>query len=399
MITTNSSETPVVDTPKGGNGYAKITYIPETHTVTYPDGNIEVYEHNTVVDLDSNETTKDSENLGTVTFKYHDEVTDDTTSTVVKNYTANGFMINGVHYDDKATLVVDEDKVVTNFYDEELVSAEFPEPTREGYDFLGWFTEEEGGEKVEEYTGEEDIILHAHWDASLPTDIELDAEDITIVVGETHQIEVTFIPDGTEDIVTYTGFDNEKISVTEEGLVTGLEAGETTITVGLENVPDVTKTITVTVIGDKLASDIYEVRDSEYEGTDYRIVIGAEIETTISEFKDNMTNPNEYIKIYDTEGNELAEDDIIKTRLVIKLEYNGMVLDEAYVVLRGDVDGDGYVNVSDYITVLNVTLENDFFDDYIQFAAADVEEDEIINVSDYIKIMDYNLENIDSLND
>ena len=366
--------------------------------VTTPEGTEEV-PYGTDYTLGTNNIPKDSETYN-VTFKYHDGVTDDVVKQLTKDFTPNGWLVNGVHYANGATFTVIEDVVIEPDYRESTTPVEFPEePTRDEYIFVGWFTEETGGGNVDSYSEAEDITLHAHWTQGYPEDISIDAENVTMFVGETHPIVVTFVPEGTEDVVTYTNYDENVISVTNDGIITGLEAGTTTITVGLKNVPDVTKTINVTVIGDKLASDIYEVRDSEYEGTDYRIVIGAEIETTISEFKDNMTNPNEYIKIYDTEGNELEEDDIIKTRLVIKLEYNGMVLDEAYVVLRGDVDGDGYVNVSDYITVLNVTLENDFFDDYIQFAAADVEEDEIINVSDYIKIMDYNLENIDSLND
>ena len=373
-------------------------YKKETITITTPDGPIEVPKGEEY-ELPTNDKNKADDDIATVTFKPHNGE-EDTISYVKKHYEVNGWLIDGVHYDDKAIIIPTEDITLVPDYIETIIGAEFPsDPEKDNYIFNGWYDSEEGGTKYESYNKEEDITLHAHYEELvLPEDIELDAEDITIVVGETHQIEVTFIPEGSRDILTYTNYDENIISVTNDGIISGLEVGTTTITVGTKHT-DIEKTINVTVIGDKLASDIYEVRDSEYEGTDYRIVIGAEIEATISEFKDNMTNPNEYIKIYDTEGNELAEDDIIKTRLVIKLEYNGMVLDEAYVVLRGDVDGDGYVNVSDYITVLNVTLENDFFDDYIQFAAADVEEDEIINVSDYIKIMDYNLENIDSLND
>ena len=112
-----------------------------------------------------------------------------------------------------------------------------------------------------------------------------------------------------------------------------------------------------------------------------------------------MLNPNEYIKIYDENGVEVSDDEIVKTGLVIKLEYNGLVLDEASMVVRGDVDGDGFVNVSDYISVLNHALALEEIDDYIKFAAGDVEEDDMLNVTDYIKIMDYALGNIDSINE
>ena len=74
------------------------------------------------------------------------------------------------------------------------------------------------------------------------------------------------------------------------------------------------------------------------------------------------------------------------------------VYDEAIMVVRGDVDGDGVVNVTDYMIVLNHALELEEIEDQIKFYAADVEIDNMINVTDYIKIMDYALENLDTLN-
>ena len=42
-----------------------------------------------------------------------------------------------------------------------------PTPLREGYDFLGWYTQPEGGEEITPesvFTGEEDQTLYAHWE-------------------------------------------------------------------------------------------------------------------------------------------------------------------------------------------------------------------------------------------
>ena len=233
---------------------------------------------------------------------------------------------------------------------------------------------------------------------TFPTDFDIDSDDIYMMVGETHQIEVTFIPDGTSDTVTYTDYDNEKISIVD-GLVTGLAKGETTITVGLENVPDKTKEITVTIISDRLESDVYDVREEDIDLGKDRVIVGAEPLTTIGEFKDNLLNPKELVKIYDSEGNELDDDEDIRTGLVIKLEYNGIVADEAILVLRGDVDGDGVVNLVDYMAVINHYVESAEITEYPFFLAADVDEDETINMADAIKLLNYYTENIDTLND
>ena len=217
-------------------------YTRETVDIIYPDETITVNKGDEY-ELRSNDIAKADDNAATVTFKYHDDETEDLVRYVKYHYTANGWSINGTAYADNATITPVTNTIVTPAYTSETIEVEFPsDPSKENYTFGGWYTEETGGEKVESYNGESDITLHAHWNMTLPTDFDIDVNDITIMVGETHQIEVTFTPDGTEDTVTYTGYDGEKISIVG-GLVTGLAKGETTITVGLENVPDVTKDV------------------------------------------------------------------------------------------------------------------------------------------------------------
>ena len=229
-------------------------------------------------------------------------------------------------------------------------------------------------------------------------DIEVE-ENMLLTVGETKNLYVNGLPEGSVGKYLYEVDQNAIIWVYDNGDVYGLFPGDATVTISVKNHPEIdAKTVHVTVVSDKLESDIYEVRDDSHDNTDYRMVVGAEDGTTISEFKDNMLNPNEYIKIYDKDGNEVDDDEIVKTGLTIKLEINGTVHDEASMVVKGDVDGDGFINVTDYIAVLNHALALEDIEDYIKFVAGDVAEDEILNVTDYIKIMDYALGNIDSIN-
>ena len=369
--------------------------------ITTPDGEEEV-PYGTEYTLGTNDASK--EDTYTVTFKYHDDVTGDLEKEVTVEYLPNGWLVNDVHYDDEASFEVTENATIEPDYIETVIPAEFPsEPTRDNYEFVGWFDAEEDGTEYTEYNEKADITLHARWEITLPTDITIDSEDITLIVGETHQVEVTFTPDGSSDVVTYTGYDSEKISVTEEGLVTGLSKGETTITVGTENT-DIEKTITVTILSDKLESEIYRVEDrvrpkeneEDPDITD-RIVIGMEVGVTISEFKENMTNPSENIKIYDKDNNLLEDTDIIKSGQIIKLEYNGTVYDEAIMILKGDINGDGLIDVSDRAEVKNHILEITLLEGY-KIYSSDIIEDEIIDVSDNSKITDYVLGIIDSLN-
>ena len=111
-----------------------------------------------------------------------------------------------------------------------------------------------------------------------------------------------------------------------------------------------------------------------------------------------MLNPNEYIKIYDLDNNLVSDDDIVKTGLIIKLEINGTVYDEAIMIVRGDIDGDGYVDITDkslladHILMINEITGNNYF-------AADIDGDGYIDITDKSKVADYILMISDSLNE
>ena len=127
--------------------------------VVYPNATVEIIEKNTVLDLGPNEEPKASENLSTVTFNYNDGVTADTENYVKRVYTPNGYMIDGVHYDDGANLVVDNNRTITYSYTDSIAGVEFPaNPTRSHYIFTGWYDDPDNGNLVENYDGLNDYI-------------------------------------------------------------------------------------------------------------------------------------------------------------------------------------------------------------------------------------------------
>ena len=102
----------------------------------------------------------------TVTFDYNYSGATATTATAVSNF--NGWAkteTGAAEYSDGASVTNlssnDGDTVILYAIWTD-VAVKFPTPTREGYDFSGWFNE--AGQKVEETTViSEDITLHAQW--------------------------------------------------------------------------------------------------------------------------------------------------------------------------------------------------------------------------------------------
>ena len=102
----------------------------------------------------------------TVTFDYNYSGATATTATAVSNFNGWAKTETGTaEYSDGASVTnlssTDGDTVILYAIWTD-VAVKFPTPTREGYDFSGWFNE--AGQKVEETTViSEDITLHAQW--------------------------------------------------------------------------------------------------------------------------------------------------------------------------------------------------------------------------------------------
>lgn len=62
-----------------------------------------------------------------------------------------------------------------------------PTPTRDGYKFLGWYTEADGGSKVTSLTVTKNVTLYAHWEKESSETVE----EVTLTGGDSKTIGVT----------------------------------------------------------------------------------------------------------------------------------------------------------------------------------------------------------------
>ncbi len=217
-------------------------------------------------------------------------------------------------------------------------------------------------------------------------------------VGDIITLTPTITPsDATNQELIYESGDSSIIKV-EDGIVSALSLGDTTITVSSKKYPDVQVTIDVSVLNLKISSDVYDVRRDDDL---FPYIIGAEQGEKLADFMTKLNNKKELIHFYHADDTEITDLETaqVKTGDYITIEFKDNVYDQVYIAVRGDVNGDGEVNVKDYNADVNHTLKKEILE-HFWFSAGNVEEEEedIINVKDSNKIQNKILKKIITLN-
>ncbi|MDD3340739.1 MAG: cadherin-like beta sandwich domain-containing protein [Bacilli bacterium] len=227
------------------------------------------------------------------------------------------------------------------------------------------------------------------------TDIETEEDTLVMRKNEELELDVKYLPvDATNTELGYESSDEDVVTI-ENGVLTSHEIGSSTITIYSKQNPSVKKIITVNVLNLTLSSSIYEVR----RDPEISIVIGPDEGESLSAFVSKLDNMQSIIKFYDIEGNPITdiENTNCATGQKVAIEYGKKTYDEAYIVVRGDLNGDSNINVTDYNTIVEQILGKRELKNY-EFSSGDLIEDAIINVSDSVKLRNYILGKVESLN-
>lgn len=195
--------------------------------------------------------------------------------------------------------------------------------------------------------------------------------------------------------MTYTVNNKSILTVSDTGLITPLTVGDTTITITSARNKSLTKTVTVHVINPVIQSDTYYInRDDE----DNNYITGMEPNTIVDDFLSNLKNERENLKVYEsTETNVVENEENVKTKYIVKLVINNITYDQLNLVVKGDIDGDGYITVADVTLAENSILRLSKLDK-IEFVAADIDVDNYVTVADVTKMQNYILRLNSSLN-
>ena len=238
--------------------------------------------------------------------------------------------------------------------------------------------------------------------------IEANPTTILIDEGESEEITYTLEPSDT----TYTSVkwvsEDETIATVNNGTITGVKYGSTTVKVISEHDESIYASITVNVVNKHITSSIYEIyRFTEAEKTDETLeeherpkdyTVGAEPETTIGEFLPNFDNNEVTLHVFDQEDNEVYDKDLfVSTGMKIKLIINDVVYDTLEIAVKGDLDDDGIVTMSDYTSLKN-SLLNAVVYDFVHVKAADFDNNDVIAMNDYNSLKSYLLNDLTTLN-
>ncbi len=149
---------------------------------------------------------------------------------------------------------------------------------------------------------------------------------------------------------------------------------------------------------DKITSEVHEVTEPE-TGVGY--VKDVAVNTKSTEMKDQLDNDNEYIKIFKADDSEeIGENDIIGTGMIIKLIVNSLEADRKLAVVPGDVNGTGDVDIVDLGKIVDHILSqmsgstDDLLLD-VYYVAGNVKDDSEIDISDLGMVVDIILNNME----
>jgi hypothetical protein len=128
------------------------------------------------------------------------------------------------------------------------------------------------------------------------------------------------------------------------------------------------------------------IKDSSSLVSDETFLNGIKHQTAVSDVLAEFENSDAVIT--DKNGNVLSDSDLCATGCKVVLAYDGEVVDSLEIVVLGDVDGNGIVDSTDYMTMKSMIIgEISLNGAYL--SAADASKNGIVNVTDYLRVKSF----------
>lgn len=187
------------------------------------------------------------------------------------------------------------------------------------------------------------------------TGIEPASENLVMQEGDSFAITPIVLPtDADNKNVTYSSENEQIATIDSNGNIVAVKEGKTKVTVTTEE-GSFKSEIDITVV-QKLSED--EITFDESLKVVQNEITGWDIQKLKVENIKEKIQSLYTIKIYDHKGNELQEGQMVGTGSKIRLvDENDVIKMEYYILIYGDVNGDGKINSLDLLVLQRHILE------------------------------------------
>ena len=202
--------------------------------------------------------------------------------------------------------------------------------------------------------------------------VALDITTATMTFADTLTLTAAVSPPTAGDPSVTWSSDNTAVATVSNGVVTAVAEGSANITV-------------TTTEGGYTATCAVLVKSDGITSTTYRIgvntVSGVLKNTTVAQLIAGLNNDAASLHVYKADGTELTEG-VVGTGMAVVLFEADAEKDRLTIVVKGDVNGDGGITISDYtlarLDILGLKALEGVFR-----TAADVNGDGAVSISDY----------------
>ena len=202
-----------------------------------------------------------------------------------------------------------------------------------------------------------------------------------IKVNESIILEAIIFPVGAKDeAIVFTSL-SDNVIVSTNGNVLGIKEGIAEIVCSTYDGRVVsTFTIEVTPYVFEVSNERFKVDNDNY------FLLDIPCYMRVNEFLRFIKYGFGSAKVVDSENNIVSDNGYLTSGMVLEiLNSVGDVIYSLQLVLDGDIDGDGYVLVSDFLLMGKHIYKTELLDGY-HLAAADLNNDGKVNISDLLKI-------------
>ncbi len=187
------------------------------------------------------------------------------------------------------------------------------------------------------------------------TGLELTSENLVMQEGDSFAITPIVLPtDADNKNVTYSSENEQIATIDSNGKIVAVKEGKTKINVTTEE--GGFKSEIEVIVVQKLGED--EITFDESLKVVQNEITGWDIQNLKVEDIKEKIQTSYNIKIYDHEGNELTEGQMVGTGSKIRIvDDNDVIKMEYYIIIYGDVNGDGKINSLDLLVLQRHILE------------------------------------------